>query len=181
MAFLAPIMPFLSIASGVVGAIGTLSQAGAASATAQSQAQAAQYNATIERQRADAALQQADAQEEQSRRNSRKVIGAQRAALVENGIGLDSGTGSDLVQDSTLNAEMDALNIRYQGQLNARGFNAQAALDDYSSEAAKSRADSALTAGFFGAASSVLTGAGDYYKYKTLPRVSTATGYGYGG
>jgi hypothetical protein len=167
MAFVAPLMaavgPWMSIASGVVGAIGAMSQANAASASEQSAAQAAQYNATINRQRAEMALQQGNAQEEAQRRENRQKMGNLRAGLVENGVGLDSGTGSDLVQESALNTETDALNIRYNAQMNARGYESQAALDDYSAKSAKARAKAAKTSGLFGAASSILTGASKYY------------------
>jgi hypothetical protein len=168
MAFVAPLFaaaaPFLSVASGVVGVVGALSQGNANAASENNAAQAAAYNATINRQRADMALQQGNAQEEAQRRESRRAMGSMRAGLVENGIALDSGTGADLVAESSLNSEMDALNIRYGAQINARGYNAQAELDDYSAESARGRAKEAKKAGWLGAASSVLTAAGGYYQ-----------------
>jgi hypothetical protein len=168
MAFVAPLFaaaaPYLSIASGVVGVISSISQGNANAASERSAAQAAEYNATINRQRADMALQQGNAQEEVKRRENRRAMGNLRAGLVENGIALDSGSGADLVEESSLNSEMDALNIRYNSQINARGYTAQAELDDYSAEAAKGRAKQARTAGFIGAASSALSAAGGYYQ-----------------
>lgn len=174
MAFMAAVAPFLSIASGVVGAIGAIQQGNAAAASENSAAQAARYNAEMDRQRAVMALQQGNAQEEASRRESRAKMGNLRAGLAENGIGLDSGTGADLVQESSLNSELDALNIRYNAQINARGYNEQAKLNDYSAEAARGRAKTARTAGFLGAAGSILTGAGGYYQGVQADRMSAA-------
>lgn len=168
MAFVAPIFaavaPYLSVASGVIGAIGAISQGNANAASENSAARAAEYNAQMNRQRADMVLQQGNQQEEDKRRESRVKMGNLRAGLAENGIGLDSGTGADLVQESSLNSELDALNIRYGAQVNARGYTAQAALDDYSADSARGRAKTARTAGYLGAASSALTGAAGYYQ-----------------
>jgi hypothetical protein len=168
MAFMVPLMatigPYLSIASGVIGAVSAISGANAQSASAQSDANAAEYNAQVNRQRAAMALQQGNAQESQQRRNARSEAGYLRAGLVENGMDLSSGTGADLVYESSLNSEMDALNIRYGAQLNAQGANAAAILDDNSAKAAKNRAKQYKVGGYMGAAGSILTGVGGAYQ-----------------
>lgn len=185
MAFVAPLFmavaPYLSVASGVIGVISSISQGNANAASENSSAQAAEYNAQINRQRADMALQQGNAQEEAKRRESRRAMGNLRAGLVENGIALDSGSGADLVQESSLNSEMDALNIRYNSQLNARGYTAQAGLDEYSADAARGRAKQARTAGYIGAASSALSAAGGYYQGQQSKRMYDAQMKYYGG
>lgn len=154
----------LSVASAAMGAIGAIQQGNAAAASAKSEAYASQYNAQVNRQRANLALLQGNAQESQQRREARREAGNLRAGLVENGMDLSSGTGADLVYESSLNSEMDALNIRYGAQLNAQGYQAQAALDDNSASAARARAKQARVGGYVGAAGSILTGAGQAYQ-----------------
>lgn len=61
---------------------------------------------------------QASAQEEAQRRQSGAYLGRQRAALGDSGTGsLGSGSNFDVARQSAVNAELDALNIRYAGQL----------------------------------------------------------------
>lgn len=159
----------LTIASTAFSVIGSIQQGNAQAASEKSQANAMRYNAEINRQRATLALQQGNQQEEAKRRDSRRAMGNLRAGLVENGIGLDSGTGADLVAESSLNSEMDALNIRYGAQLNAQGLQQQAVSDDYSARAADARSKNARTSGFLGAGAALLTGAGTAYKdYKIM-------------
>jgi hypothetical protein len=105
-------MSWMAIAGAAMSAVSSISQASAASAAAKSAAQASDYNAAIAAQNAQTASEQGNANEEAQRRKARMVMGAQRAALAEAGIGSD-GTASDLVEQSAVNAEMDALNIRY--------------------------------------------------------------------
>lgn len=163
---MAAIIPMLTIASTAFSVISQISQANAQADSEESAANAARYNAEINRQRSVIALQQGNANEETKRRESRVKMGNLRAGLIENGIGLE-GTASDLVEASSLNSELDALNIRYESQLNARSYNQQAALDDQSAQSAKTRAKQARTAGYIGAASSALSGA---TKYASLSR-----------
>lgn len=157
---MAAALPFISTAFAAIGAI---SGANANAASLNSQANAQQYNATVERQRADAALQQGNAQEELQRRQARVEAGRLRAGLVENGLALDSGTGADLVNENSVNSEMDALNIRYNAQMNAKGYKDQAVQDEYGATVSRANASAAKKAGYMGAAGAVLTGAGNYY------------------
>jgi hypothetical protein len=145
-----------------VGGLGAIMSARAASAQAQSQAQAQDYNAIIAKQNADSALAAASANEDAQRRKSAHEMGRLRAGLAENGIGLDSGTAGDLTAESAMNAELDALNIRYAGQQQARGYSAQAALDTASAAQSRANAKSAMTAGYLTAGASALSAYGSY-------------------
>lgn len=61
---------------------------------------------------------QASANEEAQRRQSGAYLGRQRAALGDSGTGsLGSGSNFDVARQSAINAELDALNIRYAGEL----------------------------------------------------------------
>lgn len=82
-------------------------------------------NAGLLRMQARVATEQALADEAAKRRENRQLRGEQAAAIAESGL---SGTGSSARkanQDAAL-AELDALNIRYHGQLRSKGLLAEA-------------------------------------------------------
>lgn len=68
------------------------------------------------------AQSQGYADEQAQRREGRQVIGRQAAAMAESGGGQDEG----LLRQSAVMAELDALNIRYAGNLKAAGLLRQA-------------------------------------------------------
>lgn len=117
MAFMVAALPWISAA---IGAVGAIQQSRQASATAN-------YNARQQEVSANVARRQAAAREEMQRKEARKFLGRQRAAIAESGTGF-GGTNQDIAVQSALDAELDALNIRYQGELEARGLNEQANL-----------------------------------------------------
>jgi hypothetical protein len=153
----------ISLISTAVSAIGAISQANAASQNARSQQQAAEFNAAQANANAHNALQVADANEEAQRRKNAYILGEKRAGLIQAGIGTD-GTASDVIAASGTNAELDALNIRYEGSLRAKAYQQQAAQDLFQGQAAGENASAATTAGWLGAGGAVLSGAGSYGK-----------------
>lgn len=155
----------LMIASTAVSAVGAIAQGGAQAASQESAANAANYNAAVASQNADTALQAANANEDAQRRKSAVEMGHTRAALAESGIGLDSGTATDLTEQSALNAELDALNIRYSGQQQANAYKSQSALDLQQAEQDKANASASMTSGYLTAGASALSGFGKYSGY----------------
>jgi len=141
--------PELMLISAGLQAVGTL-----ASAHAQSKAMKAQ--AKINEQNAKMAREAAYREEARQRRESQRKMGALMARVGKSGV---TATGSilDVVEESALNSEMDALNIRLQGAQKAWGFDAQADAD-------RSAASNAMTAGYISAASTLTSGGYDYYK-----------------
>jgi hypothetical protein len=142
----------LMIASTAFSAIGSIAQGNAANA-------AAQANANALTQQAEAENRAAGAREEQQRRANRQFLGGQRAALAQAGIGVE-GSAYDIARQSSINAELDALNIRYDGQLAAKGLRDQAMMQRFEGKQAK-------TAGFFGAGAAILQGAANYAGMKS--------------
>jgi len=132
------------------------------SANYSAQAAMDQQNAAIARQAGQTALLEAGANEDAQRRKGAGELSRQAAALAESGIGLESGTASDLTYQSALNSELDALNIRYSGKMRARGFEQQASQFEASAEMNRANAKSAKMAGFVGAAASALGSYGTY-------------------
>lgn len=106
------------------GFVGTLISAGSSIVQGQQQKYAAAENARYQELQGRTAVSQATADEEAQRREARQVLGTQAAAMAQ--AGMNGAQASKLVKQSALNAELDALNIRYQGQLKKSGLMAEA-------------------------------------------------------
>jgi len=158
------LLAYATAAVAVVGAYSAYQAGEATEAGLKAQAQGREYEATIAAQNAQVARQQANAREEAQRRHARQVLGDQRAALAESGVGL-SGSSADIYRQSAANAELDALNIRYEGELAARGLLAQSELDRYGGRVDRSNAKGAKRAGTLDAATTLLTGGSKAYGY----------------
>jgi hypothetical protein len=166
----------MAVASAATAAYGAISSAQAQSASYRSQQQAANYNAQANQQNAAAAQSAASANELAMRRANDQRMGEIRAAVAQ-GTGGFSGSARELVDQDAANAELDALNTRYRGTLQAHGMLAQSNLDEYQSSVAGMNAASATRAGYIGAAASALGASSNYYTMRNM-----YGGYGgYGG
>jgi hypothetical protein len=154
----------LVAASTAMTAVGTIQQGQAAAAQGRAQQQAQQYNAIVKQQNAALARQQAGAREEQQRRQARQLMGQQSAALAQAGIGL-GGSALDIEEQSAVRAELDALTIAYEGELQATGMLAAAQQDIYQGEAARAAGANAQSASYVSAGASLLSGAASYGYY----------------
>jgi hypothetical protein len=162
-------------ASAAMSAVGAIQQGMAAQAQAQAAQGAANYNATIKRQQAALELQQANAREEQQRRGTRQVLGQQRAALAQAGIGM-GGSALDIEEQSADRAELDALTIRYEGDLRSKGLLAAAAGAEYEGRAAIAAGQNAMTGAYLSAGASLLSAAGSYKYYSAgMPSSTLST------
>lgn len=92
-----------------------------AGVTAASTLFAGKQNARALQLQSIAANQQATADEDATRRRARQILGLQAAAIAESGSGYEGSAGL-LAQQSEREAEMDALNTRYNGRLRALGL-----------------------------------------------------------
>jgi hypothetical protein len=162
----------LIAASAAISAVGAIQQGAAAASQARAQQGAQQYNAAVKEQNATVARQQAGAREEQQRRMSRQVLAQQRAALAQAGIGVGFGSALDIEEQSAIRAEMDALTIRYEGELQAKGLLASAQQDLFQGEMARAAGRNAQTASYISAGSSLLSGAASYGYYTGGGRVA---------
>jgi hypothetical protein len=153
------------VASAAVGAAGSISQGQAQARAYKAQAQAQEWQANLEKQNADVARQQAAAQEESQRRKFDALQGEALAGVAQSGTGFE-GSNLDLLKQNQLNNELDALTIRYQGENQARGLQAQADISRMNAGILRDNADSAITASYFNAGSNLLSGASSYYMFK---------------
>lgn len=142
-------LAILAAAGGVLGAYGSL-QEGQAAETA------GKYNAKVARRNAYLVRQQAEAEAKQVIFTGRKVSGEMRAQYGASGVKME-GSPMDVLEESARLAEQDALNVRYQGELQAKAYEDEANMELYKGSIAKK-------ASYLNAASSLLTGGSQAYK-----------------
>lgn len=166
-------MAFIPLAimavSAVVGAVGAIQQGKTQAANAKSQSEAQRYNAEVNMQNANASNMLASSREQQQRAGANQQLGNIRAAMAEGG-GF-GGTNEGVLRQDTVNAELDALNTRYSGVLQSRSYTAEAGQDYFQSKVAAANVGAYRSAGYLGAASSLLSGASRMYG-------SNSAGYG---
>lgn len=138
--------------SGAFNALGSIKQGNAAYS-------AGMYNAQASQQEAQQALETAGSNEVAARDSFQRMQGQQVANMAANGVDTSSGSPLDVLHDSAVEAEYDALKIRYGGALRSNAFNQQAQLQQMG-------ASQARTAGYISAAAQ-LAGAIDKSYNKT--------------
>lgn len=124
----------------VVAAVGQLVQGREEANAMRDQAKVEEYHAAVADQNARQAGQVASAEEERVRRESRQVLGSQRAALGESGTSVDFGSNVDIMRQSTTAAELDALNIQYAGNVERGNFLEEAKMRRYNKDALRQSA-----------------------------------------
>jgi len=137
-----PLMAMMVVGA-AVSAAGAMSQANA-------QKQAANYNAQLRERDATIAVNQANEDADRFQRRAQQDIGALHAGLGATGTTSDD---MDVLRMSVSNAKLDEETIRYKGRMQATGYYDEAILDRYSGRMAEEQ-------GYYRAASSLLTGAG---------------------
>lgn len=129
---------------------------------------AANYNAALARNSAEAARQQTEAEGYRQRIVASKALGGIRAAAGASGITME-GSPLDVLGESAATAELDSLNIKYKGALRVQGYESTAALDT-------ARASNVRTTGYLAAAGTLLEGGADVMKKRGgLNRTSTGS------
>ncbi len=139
--------PFM-IAAAVVQAVGAIS--GGISAD-----KAGRRNGALLDAQADETRRATLNRENLTRDKNARSLADQRSALLANGVDPTSGTALIGVGQSAQDAEMDALTLRYEGLMQARGQNMEADNARYQGKAAKRQ-------GYFSAAGSLLMAGSKY-------------------
>jgi hypothetical protein len=116
------------------------------------QASAYDYNAQVAEQNAVQAIALSAQQERQQRIIGRKAIGDIKAGFGASGLSME-GSATDVLAESMAAAEMDALTVRYGGQVKSTNFKNDAMMSRYNATAARA-------GGQVGAAATVLGGLG---------------------
>lgn len=157
-------MEVLMIASTAMSVIGAMEQADAQAANARAQAQALDYQATVDRNNAKAASEAANAREEQQRRQAGQLHGQAVAGIAQSGTGFE-GSNADILKQNDVLSELDALTIRYEGENRAKGLMAQSELNTMNANTARMNASNYEKAGFMNAGANLLSGATKYAYY----------------
>jgi len=131
------------IGSAAASAIGSIQQGNAAKASADFNAQVAERNATL-------ATQQGTENAARIRRSNLQSQGAQRAAFGASGLRL-SGSALNVLSDSAIQGELQALDAKTNAINESRGFKSKASLS-------RAQGRNARRAGFIGAGSTLLQG-----------------------
>ena len=164
---------YLIAASTAVSTYGIIKQGEAAAAQAKSAAQANEYNATVQRNNAEAAQATAARKEEQQRSQFGQLQGTARAAVAQSGAGL-GGSNLDVLKQNALQNELDALTIRYEGQTQARGLIAQSQLETQQAAANRAAGSAARTGAYISAGANLLQGGAN--AYGKIPTKTPTTG-----
>ena len=143
---------------GAIAGVGALAQGAQQAAELQGQANIADYNATVARNAAASAGQQASAEEERARREARQVMGGQRAAMGESGTTVNFGSNLDLQRQSGTAAELDALNIQYEGDVRRTSLLNEEIAQTYNAKTARKSAKSVMKSRWFSAAGAAAQG-----------------------
>lgn len=152
----------IPFAVGGLGAFSALQEGGQQSNALNQQAAAERRNQMLLTAQARVARQQAGAEEEAQRRQSRQFLGTQRAAMGQSGVGF-GGTPGMLYEDNAMQAELDALNIRYGGEQQAANLINQANEAGVSAQILKNNAKQARRSGYLKAGVSLLGGAASLF------------------
>lgn len=149
-----------TIAASAVSAYGAIQSGNAAKNQAEYQAAVDRDNQQRAEWQAKDALDRGAEAERQQRLKVQSALGSQRAAMAANGVDLSSGSPLDILGDTAMYGEMDALTIRSNAEREAYGYRVQSQNFATNAQLSQMRGSSAQTAGAIGAGSTLLTGAG---------------------
>lgn len=151
-------LPFVAAASIGASALGQIASSQAQSASAKYNSQIAANNAQIATQNATFAGQEGEGQAAQSQARTRATEGAILATQGAAGIDVNKGSAVDVRASEAQKGMLDAMTIRSNAARKAYGFQTEAASDRAQSELDREQAHNDKTAGYIGAATSVLGG-----------------------
>jgi hypothetical protein len=177
----------MNMSGGMFNAVGALIQGRQQRNAIDVQRDIEQFNIKVGEQNAALAAQQAGAREEDVRRRARQALGAQRAAIAQSGTGF-AGSNFDIMRQSTANAELDALNVRYAGTLERMGILNDVEMRRFNDKVLKQQGKQAMRLRWFNAAAGFFGSQGVQQQIgsalaarNTTPTMgSTAMGGGYG-
>lgn len=118
------------VAGQALNVVGTIQES-------QSKIAAAEYNAGVASENANQTRIASNEQERQFRVSSRKQLGQMRANYSASGVTLE-GSPLDVLEESAMNAELDALQLRHGGEVKARAFENEMNIEKFKAKQAKS-------------------------------------------
>lgn len=158
---MAALGPAVAIASGLIGAIGSIAEGNAVAQSEEYNAQIAERNKLIADQNRKQAINTANVEAEDKRRENRRVLSSIAAAYGSSGLTLE-GSPLDVLEDTATEQALDVRRIEYEGRARAREGAIQMLELDEEATLRRMRKRSARIGSYFKAAGSVVRGAGGY-------------------
>lgn len=169
---------WVTIIGAVAGAVGQMSAASAKSDVLRNQAQQQEMAATVAKQEGQNANDVAQVNAAANERKTNYQLSQARAAIGQSGTDF-SGSNLDVLGQSAENAVLDSMNIKYAGILQQNSYENQSLLTSKGASNLRGSADATETAGYFGAASSLLGGGSGYLNGQTKIKTAKAASSGY--
>lgn len=159
----------------MVGLMAVSAAVAAASAIQQGKAQsnAASYNAAVEANNATLARNAATAQATDVQYNAQRLLGTQKASAGAAGVDPNQGSPLDIMTDTAARTTLDALRVKYGGQVQSGNLLAQSSIDRY-------QAGQYETGGFLQGGSRILNGLSSYASARYGMNAGYPGGAGYG-
>lgn len=120
------------------------------------------YNAAVSREDARAIREATEYEAGKMAREGERIKGAQRTAFAKGGVSIE-GTPGAVMEDTAREINLDIAAIRHKGRTAANKMEAQAYIDEIKGKQAQ-------TASYWGAGSTLLSGAGQAMTAKWGPR-----------
>lgn len=155
----------LMIGSTLMGGVSAIQQGNAAAASANYNAQVSTMNAKIANENARDAQTRGATEEQAKRREVAQIAGKQKASMAANGIDVTFGSPLDLLVDTAMLGEVDALTIRSNAAREAYAYSTDAANNTANAKFQKASAKSAKKGGYMSAFGTVLGGGSETYKH----------------
>jgi hypothetical protein len=149
-----------TVVSAAVSAYGAVQQGNAAKNAAEYQSAVNRNNQQVAEWQAGDAIRRGEEAERQHRLRVAGVIGKQKSSMAANGVDLSSGSPLDIIGDTALFAELDALTIRSNAEREAYGYRVQSSNFAANSRLNLMQGSQAQTAGMIGAGATLLGGMG---------------------
>lgn len=155
----------LIVASTLLSAAGSVQQGNAAAAAGRYNQQISEMNAKIADNKARDAIERGKIAEQQKRREVAAVAGRQQAAMAANGVDISFGSPLDVLADTAIQGELDALTIRSNTYREEYDYRVQGANQRAQGSLARMQGDAAKTGGLISAGATILGGASKVAQY----------------
>lgn len=150
----------LTATSAVLGTVSAIQEGKAKQAQYDYQAQVAERNAQIARNNAQMERQTGLNEARTQRMKMLQTIGHQKNLLAGNNVDVSFGSALDIYEDTAMFGELDALNLQYNAEKNARNYDTQAQNFDNDAILARYAGQNARRASTMNALSTGLGGLG---------------------
>lgn len=165
-----PLAPALALAGAAVSSAGQLQAGAYASKMARYQAQVAEQNKQIQRDKAKDAIVQGQDQQRQLGREVAQAVGSQTARMAGNNVDITFGSAARTIGDTKMIGGEDQAALSENIRRQVEGFQINAWNFETEKRARQAEAKQARTAAMFSAASTILGGATQYASFRSLQR-----------